>query len=76
MPLDKSAPATLTSIRLNGELLETEARTLAELVADQGHAASAVATAVNGDFVPRQERAATLLAEGDQVEIVAPRHGG
>ena len=35
MPLDKSAPTTLTSIRLNGELLEIEARTLAELVADQ-----------------------------------------
>jgi sulfur carrier protein len=76
MPLDKFAPATLTSIQLNGEQVETEARTLAELVADQGHAETAVATAVNGDFVPRQERAANLLAEGDRVEIVAPRQGG
>ena len=32
--------------------------------------------AVNGAFVPRQARAATLLAEGDKVEIVAPRQGG
>jgi sulfur carrier protein len=61
---------------LNGEGIETEARTLAELVAGQGFAATAVATAVNGDFVPRQARAATLLSGGDKVEIVAPRQGG
>jgi sulfur carrier protein len=73
MQLHKSAS---TSIRLNGEPLETEARTLADLVAGQGFAENAVATAVNGAFVPRQARAATLLAEGDKVEIVAPRQGG
>jgi sulfur carrier protein len=73
MPLD-TPPAT--RIRLNGERVETQARTLAELVAREGHAETSVATAVNGDFVPRQERAATLLAEGDKVEIVAPRQGG
>jgi sulfur carrier protein len=65
-----------TAILLNGELLETDARTLAELVAGQGFAATAVATAVNGDFVPREARAARLLAGGDKVEIVAPRQGG
>jgi sulfur carrier protein len=76
MPLDKSAPPTATGIRLNGAQVETCARTLAELVAIEGHAEAAVATAVNGDFVPRQERTATLLSEGDRVEIVAPRQGG
>jgi sulfur carrier protein len=73
MQLHKPAPAR---IRLNGEGVETEARTLAELVASRGFAQSAVATAVNGDFVPRQARATTPLAEGDKVEIVAPRQGG
>jgi sulfur carrier protein len=73
MQLHKSAP---TRIRLNGKSLETEARTLADLVAGQGFGEAAVATAVNGDFVPRQARAATQLAEGDTVEIVAPRQGG
>jgi sulfur carrier protein len=65
-----------TAIVLNGEPVETEARTLAELVAGQGFAATAVATAVNGGFVPREARAATQLAGGDRVEIVAPRQGG
>ena len=68
--------APRTAIQLNGERFETPARTLAELVAGQGFAAAAVATAVNGDFVPREARAATLLADGDKVEIVAPRQGG
>jgi sulfur carrier protein len=65
-----------TPIVLNGERLQTDARTLAELVAGQGFAATAVATAINGAFVPREARAATLLAGGDKVEIVAPRQGG
>jgi sulfur carrier protein len=64
------------AIRLNGERLDTDARTLAELVAGEGFAETAVATAVNGAFVPREARAATLLTQNDKVEIVAPRQGG
>lgn len=73
MQLEREGPI---AVRLNGEAFETEARTLAELVASRGFAATAVATAVNGAFVPREARAATLLAGGDKVEIVAPRQGG
>ena len=65
-----------TTIFVNGERTESKARTLAELVAGRGFAEGQVATAVNGTFVPRQARAATLLGEGDKVEIVAPRQGG
>ena len=67
---------TRTTIVVNGEEVETEAHTLAELVASRGFAEGEVATALNGDFVPRQARAATQLARGDRVEIVAPRQGG
>jgi sulfur carrier protein len=65
-----------TVITLNGERTETPARTLADLVAGCGFAETQVATALNGDFVARAARDATLLSEGDQVEIVAPRQGG
>jgi sulfur carrier protein len=65
-----------TAIIVNGERDETAARTLAELVAARGLAENQVATAVNGEFVPRGARAATLLGSGDKVEIVAPRQGG
>jgi sulfur carrier protein len=61
---------------VNGEATETGAATLAELVAALGYNEGEVATALNGDFVPRGARAETRLAAGDSVEIVAPRQGG
>ena len=67
---------TRTAITVNGERTETPARTLAELVAAGGFAETQGATALNGDFVARGARAATVLSEGDAVEIVAPRQGG
>jgi sulfur carrier protein len=67
---------TRLRIIVNGEATETAAATLAKLVAELGFAEAQVATAVNGDFVPRAARAATALAHGDRIEIVAPRQGG
>lgn len=61
---------------MNGQLQETEARTLAELCAALGYGDAKIATAVNGDFVPAASRAETALAGEDRVEIVAPRQGG
>jgi sulfur carrier protein len=66
----------LTSIVVNGEATETGAATLAELVAALGYTEGEVATARNGDFVPKSARAETKLAAGDSIEIVAPRQGG
>ena len=66
----------LTRIVVNGEATETGAATLAGLVAALGYNEGQVATALNGDFVPRGARAETRLAAGDSVEIVAPRQGG
>jgi sulfur carrier protein len=67
---------TRVRVIVNGEATDTDARTLAELVARLGHAEAAVATARNGDFVPRCARAETHLAPDDRIEIVAPRQGG
>jgi len=68
--------STRLPIIVNGEATDTPARTLAELVAQLGHAEAAVATARNGEFVPRAARAGTPLARDDRIEIVAPRQGG
>jgi len=73
MPLDARKRL---NVRVNGDPAETEARTLAELIASLGYSEGAVATAVNGDFVARGERGKRRLAPGDAVEIVAPRQGG
>jgi len=63
-------------ILVNGEAAETGAATLAELLAELGYEASQVATARNGDFVPKAARGDTQLAADDAIEIVAPRQGG
>ena len=62
-------------IVVNGEATETGAATVAELVAELGYNGAQVATALNGDFVPRSARAQTKLSAGDNIEIVAPRQG-
>ena len=68
--------ASTIEIHVNGEAATTSARWLADLVVQLGFAETAVATALNGEFVARHARAATQLSAGDHVEIVAPRQGG
>ncbi len=61
---------------VNGTLLQAEATDLAALVAELDYDEAAVATAVNGDFVRRTDRAKTVLRADDAVEILTPRQGG
>ncbi|XAH24625.1 sulfur carrier protein ThiS [Xylophilus sp. GW821-FHT01B05] len=64
-------------IRLDGRAHTVLAgSTLADLVEALGHAPDAVATAVNGDFVPRSQRAAQQLRAGDAVLLFQPITGG
>lgn len=67
----------MSNITVNGEPREiAEEATLADLVAALGHAPQALATAVNGEFVPRDARAAVRLKEGDAVFTFQPITGG
>jgi sulfur carrier protein len=61
---------------VNGEPQDVPAATLAEALQSLELADAKVATAVNGEFVPARARAATLVKDGDRIEIVAPRQGG
>ncbi|HUG63178.1 MAG TPA: sulfur carrier protein ThiS [Methylomirabilota bacterium] len=63
-------------IVINGCERRTAAASLADLIAAEGLTPEIVATSLNGDFVPRAERAATALMDGDAVEVFAPRQGG
>lgn len=60
----------------NGAAREVEGRTLSEILRELGYEEAAIATAVNGDFVPAREREATVLNTGDALEVLAPRQGG
>jgi sulfur carrier protein len=63
-------------LELNGEWQETQATTLAELLAQMDYGDAPVATARNGQFIRKQDRAATKLQPEDKIEILVPRQGG
>jgi sulfur carrier protein len=63
-------------IVVNGNPCKVSAATLAAALDELGYGAKIVATAINGHFVPVRSRSSTPLAEGDQIEIVAPMQGG
>jgi sulfur carrier protein len=70
-----STPAEVTLI-VNGAPTPSSCATLAELLIALEFDGTAVATAVNGDFVPAADRTGHRLAPGDNVEILSPRQGG
>ena len=64
-------------ITVNGEPRVLEgSETLADLVAALGQPPAALATAVNGEFVPRSARATVQLCDGDAVFTFQPITGG
>ena len=63
-------------IRVNGEACEIQAANLIQALVELGYTDVLVATALNGDFVPRGRRPQINLTEGDRLEILAPMEGG
>jgi sulfur carrier protein len=64
-------------VKLNGEPRELpDGSTIVQAVAELTATPAGVAAAVNGDVIPRGSWAATLLRDGDQVEVVTAVQGG
>lgn len=63
-------------ISLNGTAHDVDVETLADALNALGYAGAVIATAINGRFVPVAARADTPLADGDEIEVVAPMQGG
>ncbi|MBD8892181.1 sulfur carrier protein ThiS [Roseibium litorale] len=63
-------------VKINGEDRVIRAQTLELLVAEEGFEPTDVATALDGEFVPREERGSALLRAGARVEILTPMQGG
>jgi sulfur carrier protein len=64
-------------VRLNGESRELpEGTTMAQAVAELTALRAGVAAAVNGDVVASGSWAATVLRDGDKVEVVTAVQGG
>ncbi len=63
-------------IIINGQPLEVEAAKLDEAMVKLGFADQRVAVAKNGEFVPQDNWATTILEVGDALEVLAPMQGG
>lgn len=64
------------NISLNGQIHQTSASNLNELLAEIDLSDAVVATALNGEFVSADMREQTPLSAGDQIEVLAPMQGG
>ena len=64
-------------LKINGEPRQFPAAlTVADLIEQLGYAGKRIAVERNGEIVPKSQHAATLLAAGDQLEIVVAVGGG
>ncbi|HEV8689302.1 MAG TPA: sulfur carrier protein ThiS [Ideonella sp.] len=71
------SPTPASSVKVNGEARPLrEGVTVAELLAELQHEPSSVAVAVNGEFVPRDQRDAHVLRDGDHVACFQAIVGG
>lgn len=64
------------NIQCNERPVRVTARTLTKVLLELGYDSATVATAINGEFVPRSLRPTTTLRPGDQLDVVAPMQGG
>lgn len=70
-------PESTPTVSLNGEPRPWRpGLSLAALLAAEGLVPEAVASAVNASFVPRGQRAATLLQPGDEIALFQAIVGG
>ncbi|AZO22552.1 sulfur carrier protein ThiS [Mesorhizobium sp. M1E.F.Ca.ET.045.02.1.1] len=63
-------------LTVNGQCHEVAAGTLAALLVELDFQGGWLATALNGDVVPTQERDSCRLTDGDRIEILSPMKGG
>jgi len=63
-------------IELNGQRVETEAETVAALLQERQIDAACVASAFNGQFLPRAQYASQRLEAGCRLEVLSPMQGG
>lgn len=63
-------------LTINGKATTVLATELPAVLVELGYGEARIATAVNGEIVHLNERAAVQLNNGDAIEIVAPMQGG
>jgi sulfur carrier protein len=63
-------------VKINGELLEKDGKTVTEMLADMNISGQRVAVELNEEIVPKAKYDETVLKDGDHVEVVRFVGGG
>lgn len=63
-------------VKVNGEMLEMEGKTVTELLEAMDTSNQRVAVEINEEIVPRASYGETVLKDGDTVEVVRFVGGG
>ncbi|MCR5110047.1 MAG: sulfur carrier protein ThiS [Ruminococcus sp.] len=63
-------------VKVNGEMMDMDGRTVAELLEKLDTSSQRVAVEVNGEIVPRATYGEAVLKDGDSVEVVRFVGGG
>ncbi len=64
------------NIQCNDKHVNVGSDNLAAVLLELGFTAGCVATAINGEFVPKSLRGSTKVKPGDTIDVVAPMQGG
>ncbi len=63
-------------VKINGAACAADGQTLAGYLEGSGYDCRRVAAELNGEIVPRADYGATILADGDELEVVSFVGGG
>ncbi len=63
-------------VKINGELLDKNGKTISEILVDMEITAQRVAVELNEEIVPKANYDETILKDGDVVEVVRFVGGG
>ena len=63
-------------VKINGELLELAGKSVLEYLKTTSYDMNRIAVERNGDIVPKAQYGETILADGDNVEVVSFVGGG
>lgn len=63
-------------VKINGREIDAAGKSVADFIADSDYSSSRIAVEINGEIVPKADHGTTVLADGDNVEIVSFVGGG
>ncbi|MGN0486316.1 MAG: sulfur carrier protein ThiS [Acutalibacteraceae bacterium] len=63
-------------VKINGENIDAAGKNLAEYLSETQYDPKRIAVERNGDILPKAQYSETILADGDEIEIVSFVGGG